>query len=52
LLTGEVIYRGDESYHLRPGDAMLFDSAAAHGLERLVKKPMTYISTIIYPRER
>jgi transcriptional regulator with XRE-family HTH domain len=51
MLTGEVIYRhGDQSYHLRPGDALLFDSAALHGPEKLITKPMTYLSIIIYPR--
>ena len=53
MLTGEVVYRhGEQSYHLRPGDALLFDSAAPHGPERLVVKPMTYLSIIVYPRER
>ncbi|MCC6984665.1 MAG: helix-turn-helix transcriptional regulator [Bauldia sp.] len=53
MLTGEVVYRhGDRSYHLRPGDSLMFDSAALHGPERLVKVPMTYLSIIIYPRER
>lgn len=52
MLTGEVVYRhGDATYHLRPGDALLFDSAAMHGPERLVSKPMTYLSIIIYPRD-
>jgi len=51
MLTGEVAYRhGEETYHLRPGDALLFDSAALHGPERLLRKPMTYLSIIIYPR--
>ena len=51
MLSGEVMYRhGDQSYHLRPGDALLFDSAALHGPETLVTKPMTYLSIIIYPR--
>ena len=51
MLTGEVIYRhGEQNYHLRPGDALLFDSAAPHGPARLVQKPMTYLSIIIYPR--
>ena len=53
MLTGEVVYRhGEQSYHLRPGDALLFDSAAPHGPEKLVVKPMTYLSIIVYPRER
>ena len=52
MLTGEVVYRhGDRSHHLRPGDSMLFDSAALHGPELLVKTPMTYLSIIVYPRD-
>jgi len=51
MLTGEVEYaHADRSYLLRPGDAILFDSAAPHGPARLVKTPMTYLSIIIYPR--
>ncbi len=52
MLTGEVVYRhADQAYHLRPGDAMLFDSAAFHGPETLVSKPMTYLSIIIHIRK-
>ena len=52
MLTGEVVYRhGDQSYHLRPGDALLFDSAAPHGPEKLVVQPMTYLSIITYGKE-
>jgi transcriptional regulator with XRE-family HTH domain len=52
MLTGEVMYRhGDQSYHLSPGDALLFDSAAPHGPERLLVKPMTYLSIITHSRE-
>ena len=51
MLTGEVVYRhGDETYHLRPGDALMFDSAAPHGPERLLVTPMTFLSIIVYPR--
>jgi transcriptional regulator with XRE-family HTH domain len=51
MLTGRVSYRhGDETYELAPGDTLLFDSAAPHGPERLIKKPMTYLSIIVYPR--
>lgn len=51
MLTGEVIYRhGEQTYHLRPGDALFFDSSAMHGPEVLVVRPMTYLSIIIYPR--
>ena len=52
MLTGEVMYRhGDQSYHLAPGDALLFDSAAPHGPEKLIVQPMTYLSIITYSRE-
>jgi transcriptional regulator with XRE-family HTH domain len=52
MLTGEVLYRhGDQSYHLTPGDALLFDSAAPHGPEKLLVKPMTYLSIITHTRE-
>lgn len=52
MLTGEVVYRhGDQTYHLRPGDSLLFDSRALHGPEKLVKQPMTYLSIIVYPRQ-
>jgi Cupin domain len=51
MLTGEVIYRhGDNTYRLRPGDSIVFDSGALHGPESLVKRPMTYLSIIVYPR--
>ena len=53
MLTGEVVYRhAGQSYHLRTGDAMLFDSAALHGPEVLVSKPMTYLSIIIHTRKQ
>lgn len=52
MLSGEVMYRhGDQSYHLRPGDALLFDSAAPHGPEKLLVQPMKYLSVISYLRE-
>jgi transcriptional regulator with XRE-family HTH domain len=52
MLSGEVIYRhGDRNYHLRPGDSLLFDSAATHGPEELVVRPMTYLSIIMYARD-
>jgi len=52
MLTGEVLYRhGDQSYHLAPGDALLFDSVAPHGPEKLLVKPMTYLSIITHARD-
>lgn len=52
MLSGEVIYRhADRTYHLRPGDSLMFDSAAPHGPETLLVKPMTYLSIIVHARE-
>jgi transcriptional regulator with XRE-family HTH domain len=52
MLSGEVVYRhGDRAYHLTPGDALLFDSAAPHGPEKLLTQPITYLSIIAYTRE-
>ena len=51
MLTGEVDYRhGEQTYRLKPGDALLFDSGALHGPETLVGQPMTYLSIIVYGR--
>ena len=51
MLSGEVVYsHAGASFTLKPGDAMLFDSGAPHGPERLVSVPMTYLSIIIYAR--
>jgi transcriptional regulator with XRE-family HTH domain len=52
MLTGEVVYaHAGNSYHLKPGDTLLFDSGAPHGPERLLVKPMTYLSIIMYEKE-
>ena len=51
MLEGEIGYRhGGETYHLRPGDTLMFDSGAQHGPEELLSHPMRYLSIIIYPR--
>ncbi len=53
MLTGIVDYRhGDKVYRLEPGDSLLFDSSAMHGPEALIELPMTYLSIIIYQRDR
>lgn len=53
VLSGEMLYRhGDQSYHLTPGDALLFDSAAPHGPEKLLAKPITFLSIITFAREQ
>ncbi len=52
MLSGEVVYRhADRTYHLRPGDSLLFDSGGVHGPETLLSLPMTYLSIIIYTRK-
>lgn len=51
MLEGDVDYRhGTRSYHLTAGDALLFDSSALHGPERLGHGETRYLSIIIYPR--
>ncbi|MGH6736911.1 MAG: helix-turn-helix domain-containing protein [Methyloceanibacter sp.] len=51
MLSGKVIYRhADKLYPMAPGDALFFDAGAPHGPEELIKRPMTYLSIIIYPR--
>jgi hypothetical protein len=39
-----------QQYHLRPGDALLFDSNALHGPESLLVWPIQFLSVIMYPR--
>lgn len=51
MLEGDVHYRhGSEVYHLRPGDALLFDSSALHGPERAGRGEPKYLSVIVYAR--
>ncbi len=52
MLEGELRYRhGSESYDLKPGDSLLFDSSALHGPEKLGDPETRYLSIIVYPRE-
>ena len=51
MLEGEVHYRhGTRTYHLQPGDSLLFDSSALHGPEQLSGAVARYLSLIVYPR--
>jgi transcriptional regulator with XRE-family HTH domain len=51
MLKGEVTYRhGSETYPLKVGDALLFDSSALHGPESLSEGETEYLSIIVYPR--
>lgn len=51
MLSGAIRYRqGAESYDLRKGDALLFDSSALHGPEKLSGRETVFLSIIVYPR--
>jgi transcriptional regulator with XRE-family HTH domain len=51
MLDGQVGYRhGDQVYHLRPGDTLLFDADAPHGPVDLIELPARYLSVITYPQ--
>ena len=52
VLEGSLTYRyGDESYPLRPGDALTFAGHVPHGPETLVRLPIRLLSIIIYPSD-
>jgi len=52
MLSGEVTYmHGERTYHLEPGDCILFDASELHGPQKLIKVPMTYLSIIVYQRK-
>ena len=49
LLKGQLTYRhGDESYPLKPGDALTFVGRVPHGPEKLIKLPIVLLSIIMY----
>jgi transcriptional regulator with XRE-family HTH domain len=51
MLSGAVQYRhGSDTYDLKPGDALLFDSSALHGPAAVSAGETRYLSIIIYPR--
>ena len=51
MLEGEVTYRhGDQLFHLKPGDSLIFDADARHGPEELNQLPARYLSVISYPQ--
>ncbi len=52
MLQGEIEYRhGQETWLLRPGDALTFPGNVPHGPERLVKLPIRFLSVILYGEE-
>lgn len=51
MLEGEMIYtHADSSYHLEPGDSLLFDSDVTHGPEELVRLPIRFLSVMVSSR--
>lgn len=51
MLDGELSYRhGSDTYVLKDGDSLLFDSGALHGPEKLISATSRYLSIFIYPR--
>lgn len=52
LLTGRVTYRYcDKTLSLTPGDSLLFDAAALHGIEAIGDEPVSYLSVVFTLRE-
>ena len=52
MLEGEITYRhGGQTYALRAGDTLLFDSSATHGPESLQVLPAKYLSVFVYRRD-
>lgn len=52
MLEGELTYRhGAETYPLKQGNSLLFDSSALHGPETIGGGEIRYLSIIVYPRE-
>jgi transcriptional regulator with XRE-family HTH domain len=49
VLEGKLTYRhGDETFPLRPGDALTFAGHVPHGPETLVRLPIRLLSIIVY----
>jgi transcriptional regulator with XRE-family HTH domain len=47
MLEGAVAYRhGDETYVMRPGDALFFDAEAPHGPLEILERPCRYLAVI------
>jgi transcriptional regulator with XRE-family HTH domain len=51
MLEGEVSYRhGGQTYTLRPGDSLFFDSDAPHGPDELITLPIRLLAVIAEAR--
>lgn len=52
LLSGRVTYRyGEKSLSLDPGDSLLFQAAALHGIEAIEAEPVSYLSVVFTLRD-
>jgi len=52
MLEGEMVYtHGEKSYHLRPGDSLLFDAEATHGPEKLIDLPIKFLTVMVSSKE-
>lgn len=52
MIRGELVYRhGSETYTLKPGDALSFESDVPHGPYDLKKLPIQFLSIITYARD-
>ena len=50
MLEGRMKYRhGQHTYLLTPGDALSFRGEVPHGPEKLIKLPIRFLATIVYP---
>lgn len=51
MLEGEIEYRhGQNTYVLKPGDALTFRGDIPHGPEKLTCCPIRFLSILMYPR--
>lgn len=52
FLSGEVIYRyGAKTVPVKPGDSLVFDATALHGIEVIQVRPVSYLSIVFTLRE-
>jgi len=52
FLSGEVTYRyGAKTVSAKPGDSLMFDATALHGIETIHVRPVSYLSIVFTLRE-
>lgn len=51
VMSGEMIYRhGEQIFPLKAGDALTFDAMSPHGPEKLITRPVVFLSIATYAR--